>query len=63
MTPRGSKKTAAKPKTRLRLSKETLRDLDASGKQDVKGQSFGSIAKTQTCRCLTQTCFCYTGAC
>jgi hypothetical protein len=37
MATRESKKTAAKPKTRLRLSKETIRDLDASEKRDVKG--------------------------
>jgi hypothetical protein len=63
MTPRGSKKAAAKPKTRLRLSKETLRDLDASARRDVRGGSFGSNVKTHTCRCLTHTCLCYTGVC
>ena len=42
MTQGGSKKAAAKPKTGLRLSKETIRDLDASGKRDVKGGSFAS---------------------
>lgn len=37
MATRDSKKAAEKPKTRLRISKETIRDLDASGKRDVKG--------------------------
>jgi hypothetical protein len=56
MATRGSKKAEAKPKIRLRLSKETLRDLDASGTRDVKGGVSASYLPTRMKPPLTGKC-------
>lgn len=60
MATRESKKAAAKPKTRLRLSKETIRDLDGSAKRDVKG---GLSSKYNPSRNLGSAGFGLTGFC